>query len=134
MRRARRTSLKIVHGLMPVLRPNVPDNVPFRKQAGCTQPLGEYLVATATSPHAFVPEPETIIGRSVLPRSKLRSSPVITLNGRPELTSMIGAKVQSLNTVCTKPLPPTLPLWKTELKTKRWRWSNDEFERSATRL
>src|SRR5450759_2070668 len=129
MRRATRTSLNIVQGLTPVFRPRVPDSVPFRKHAGCTQPVGDHWVATATSPQALVPAPDTAIGRSVLPRSKLRSSPVITLNGRPELKSRIGAKVQSLNSVRVNPLP-TLPLWKTALKTKRWRWSNDELERS----
>src|SRR5206468_8684968 len=114
-------------------RPRFPTIVPFTKQAGCKKPLGEKRDATATSPQPFTPVPgATITGRSVPElRSKLRSMLVMMLNGRPEFRSMIGASDQLLKSLPTKPLPSTLPDCSTPLKTKRWRWSKSELERSA---
>src|SRR5581483_3442453 len=56
------------------------------------------------------------------PRSRRVSSPVITLNGRPEETSTIGAKVKSPMKCFQAPSPDlALPVWKTALVTQRWR-------------
>jgi hypothetical protein len=65
------------------------------------------------------------------PRSSRVSSPVMTLNGRPEESSTIGESVKS-PTKCLKiPSPDlALPDWKTALVTQRWRWSLTELERS----
>ncbi len=61
---------------------------------------------------------------------KLSGLPVMMLNGRPEATSRIGAKVQLLKKRLAKPEPESFPLWYTPLNTKRWRWSNNDVERS----
>ena len=54
-------------------------------------------------------------------KSKLLSTPEMMLNGRPETTSKMGARVQLEKNFPTNPLPLSLPLWYTPLKTKRWR-------------
>src|SRR5882724_841921 len=106
--------------------------VSSRKQAGCKKPVGENREAAAASPQLFKGVPAgTMRGRSVgVEKSKLRSSPVMMLNGLPDTASIMGATVQLLNNLPAK-LSPTRPLWYTPLKTKRWRWSNSEFDRSA---
>src|SRR5215472_14445045 len=67
------------------------------------------------------------------PRSRRVSSPVITLNGRPEESSTIGESVKSPKKRL-KTLSPdlALPDWNTALVTQRWRWSLSELERSRS--
>src|SRR5437773_5980909 len=115
-------SVKTFIGLVPALRPRLPFRVPSRKQAGCKNPVGEKREAAATSPQEFGPVPAaTTNGRSVgVLKSKLRSSPVMILNGRPDAASMIGDTVQSEKNLLQKP-PDKVPLWYTPLNTNRWR-------------
>src|SRR5207244_11091329 len=107
-----RISVKMFIVLVPALRPRLPSKVPSRKHAGCKNPVGEKRDATATSPQEFGPVPDaTIKGRSVgVLKSKLRSSPVMMLNGRPDAASMIGATVQSERNLLQK-APDRVPLW-----------------------
>src|SRR5208282_5571027 len=65
------------------------------------------------------------------PRSRRVSSPLMTLKGLPEETSMIGDRVKSAIRCFQKLSPPLAgELWKTALVTQRWRWSLSELERS----
>src|SRR6476620_6904182 len=105
-------SVKTFMGFVPAFRPKFPPKVPFRKQAGCKNPVGEKREAAATSPQALAPVPDgTTKGRSVgVLKSKFRSSPVMILNGRPDAASMIGATVQSEKSLLKNP-PDKVPLW-----------------------
>src|ERR687883_1421732 len=83
-----------------------------------------------------VPSAATL-GRSFeLCRSRFWSVPVRMLNGRPEEISTIGETVKSER----KRWPKSVALRHdggdatTALKTKRWRWSKSESERSARKL
>ncbi len=102
--------------------------------------MGENLLSTGAVPQQLVPEPAaTALGRSVMEsKSKLVSCAVRMLKGRPELTSMMGATVKPEKTPGRKPEPSILPvirpLLKTPERTKRWRWSKCETERSALGL
>src|SRR5512140_460015 len=76
-----------------------------------------------------------MLGRSLLLRvSRLLSSPARMSKRRPDPTSTMGAKVQSLKNLLKKPLPQRRPELYTALKTKRCRWSKIEVERSALGL
>src|SRR2546423_13825328 len=119
--RAIRTSLKTVHGVTPELRPRLPSrerSVPLKlaRQGSWKTPLGENFDDTGVVQLGFT----NVFGLPVNEDScRLSPLPVRMLNGRPELKSISGAKVQSLSSLPAKPLPPTLPPWKTPLKTKR---------------
>src|SRR5947208_6157480 len=66
------------------------------------------------------------------PRSSRVSSPVMTLNGRPEENSTMGESVKSPKKCFKAPSPDlALPDWKTALVTQRWRWSFTELARSS---
>ena len=66
------------------------------------------------------------------PRSRRVSSPVMTLNGRPEENSTMGESVKSPKKRLKNP-SPDLPLGdcRTALVTQRWRWSFTELARSS---
>src|SRR5579863_5891524 len=117
MRLETRRSSKTVQGWIPALRPRLPSSccrvgvVPVglealgrnpKIQGSCSCPVGEYLdlkdVPQAGSTVVF--------GRPVRDDScRLSPLPVMMLKGRPEETSMMGAKVQSLRNFPLKPLP-----------------------------
>jgi hypothetical protein len=85
--------------------------VPSRKQAGIKYPVGENFDGAAVSPQLVVAPAAAVFGRSVgVLKSKLRSSPVMMLNGRPEAISKMGAIVQPEKNLLAKPLPPSVPL------------------------
>ncbi len=67
------------------------------------------------------------------PKSKLKSLPVNTANGRPEATSQMGDTVKSAKTFFQKPSSVCLyGLSSTALTTQRCRWSKVELERSRS--
>src|SRR5712692_7794341 len=123
MRLATRRSLNTVQGVIPALRLRLPSSeisVPSKlaPQGSCKVPVGEYLEGMG-GPQAGL---TVVLGRPVSDDNcKLSPLPVMMLNGRPELNSTKGAKVQLLKSLLAKPSPESLPVWYTPLKTKRWR-------------
>src|SRR5579864_7805847 len=130
MRLATRRSLKTVHGCRPALRPKLPSiaSPPLGEAMGAEsnlartsasakhgswrKPVGETLEGYVANPQALVGVPEaTAFGRPPLVTNwKLSKEPVVRLNGRPEATSIMGARVQSLRNRAAKPLPDRWPL------------------------
>src|SRR4051794_2022345 len=119
-RRDTRRSLNTVQGLTPALRARLPSNacsvgVPPKandaKQGSWKNPVGEKVEVTV-GPHGFGAVPGfTTFGLPVLGENwKLSGLPVMMLKGRPEATSMIGAKVQLLSSLLAKPSPEILPV------------------------
>src|SRR5713101_2798344 len=137
MRLATRRSLKTVHGVTPALRPRLPSreaSVPLklRMQGSWKIPVGENFEVVGLFPIAVHAGFSKVLGRPVSEDNwRLSPLPARMLNGRPELNSIRGATVQLLKSWLAKPSPPSLPVWETPLKTKRWRWSKVEVERSA---
>src|SRR5438270_4773493 len=118
---AKRISVKTVIGRVPALRPRLPSRVPVNDPSSGLEsmkhgiwkaPVGEAFEATVGKPQALVAVPTaTAFGRSVaVLKLKFWSVAVTTLNGRPELNSMIGASVQLLRNLPQK-FDPALPLW-----------------------
>src|SRR5262245_12307207 len=105
----------------------------------------EFVRQTSATPNCtpemngdVVPPLLTTEGRAWdAPRSSRVSSPVITLKGRPDETSISGAKVKP-PMKCRQALSPLFgaPVIKTALVTQRCRWSLTEFafSRFAKRL
>src|SRR5437660_12425543 len=119
--RATRMSVKIVIGRTPALRPRLPSRLPLKtpssglasiKHGTWNAPVGEAFDGTVGKPQAFVGVPTaTAFGRSVeVLKLKFWSVAVTMLKGRPELNSMIGARVQLLRNLPMNPLAPLLPL------------------------
>src|SRR3984957_7150047 len=127
MRLAMRRSLNTVQRCAPKLRarsPSSESNVVFEvavKQGACSNPVGEYFVATI-GPQAGLPAPVTTFGRAAVGANwKFELSPVVIRNGPPDPTSTIGATVQLRKNFLAKPSPASAPDWYTPLNTKRWR-------------
>src|SRR5260370_5300152 len=116
MERAMRISVNMVMGRFPALRPRLPSREPVKlpsrglastKHGIWKAPVGDTFEGTVGKPQALVGVAgATALGRSVeVLKLKFWSVAVTILNGRPELNSMIGARVQSLNTLPQKPSP-----------------------------
>jgi len=74
--------------------------------------VGEKLDATVGPQGVAAVPAGTTLGRLVLGENwKLSGLPVMILNGRPEATSRMGAKVQLLKKWLAKPEPESFPVW-----------------------
>src|SRR5271163_1797602 len=110
-------SLKTVHGETAALRPRLPSSearVPLklRMQGSWKTPVGEYFELTGLFPRAVHAGFTKVLGRPVSEDNcRLSPLPVMMLKGRPELSSIRGARVQLLKNLLAKPLPPSLPVW-----------------------
>src|SRR5215213_6827890 len=115
MARVTRRSSEAYGCVMPRLRPRLP----LDRNDGSTS-----VPSLATDGRSFE-----------LWRSALVSVPVRMLKGRPEEISRIGAMEKSARKRCAKlsPLRHEEGEPRTALKTKRWRWSKSESERSQRR-
>src|SRR6266496_361420 len=117
MRFETRRSLNTVHGVTPALRPRLPSScrrvggTPLSKNSAthgaCRTLVGENF-DFAMAPQAGL---VVVFGLPVNDDSwRLSPLPVMMLNGRPELNSISGAKVQSLRKALANPLPLTCPV------------------------
>src|SRR5208282_3896442 len=98
-------SLKTVHGATPALRPRLPSSearpegpiwpLKLKMHGSWKTPVGEYFELTGVFPRAVHAGFTNVLGRPVSEDNcRLSSLPVMMLNGRPELSSIRGARVQ----------------------------------------
>src|SRR5438445_10472174 len=81
---------------------------------------------------AVTPDDPTEGRPCAAPKSRRKSVPVSTANGRPEATSTMGERVKLPRKCFHNPSADFAEgAWKTALVTQRWRWSKSELPRST---